>query len=91
MLPSVEMESSHALGYFGSMSDARQFNVCDSIGRLLCPACGYPGYATEPAYNHQGGLAGTTICPCCLWEPGFDDNSHASATATDTILATLRA
>lgn len=72
------------------MIDARQFNILDD-GRLLCPACGFPDYANEPAYVERGGLAGGAICPCCLWEPGFDDDAGASAGAKATILDTLRA
>ena len=73
------------------MTDARQFNVTDPEGRLLCPACGFPDYAGRPAYDDKEGLIGTTICPCCSWEPGFDDNPAASAAAQDTILGSLRA
>jgi hypothetical protein len=73
------------------MIDARQFNIRDKDGRLLCPACGFPGYAKYPAYYECGGLGGSAICPCCLWEPGFDDEPLASAAAKDTIIASLRA
>lgn len=73
------------------MPDARQFNIRDPQGRLLCPACGYAGYARQPAYDEHGGLAGVAICPCCLWEPGFDDDVNASAAAGETILASLHA
>jgi len=72
------------------MSDALKFNVRDAFGQWLCPACGYPGYSAEPAYDERRGLAGTTICPCCMWEPGFDDEPAASARAEKTILASLR-
>ena len=72
------------------MLDARQFNILDA-GRLLCPACGFPDYADEPAYNEEGGLAGITICSCCMWEPGFDDDPNASAGAKASILDSLRA
>jgi hypothetical protein len=70
--------------------DARQFNIRDGLGRLTCPACGYPNYASELAYDERQGLAGVTICPCCMWEPGFDDNPAASARAEGTIIASLR-
>ena len=73
------------------MIDARQFNIRDERGRLLCPACGYPDYAADPAYDERGGMIGVAICPCCLWEPGFDDNHLASAVAEDTVLASLHA
>lgn len=72
------------------MLDARQFNILDA-GRLLCPACGFPDYAGEPAYDEQGGLAGITICSCCMWEPGVDDDTNASAGAKASILDSLRA
>lgn len=73
------------------MFDARRFNVRDASGFLLCPACGFPGYARHPAYNEVRGLIGICCCPCCLWEPGFDDDARASAAAQTTIIASLRA
>lgn len=72
------------------MINAEVFNVRDAQGRLICPACGYPDYSLDPAYDDRGGLVGTTICPCCKWEPGFDDDPGASARAEGTILASLR-
>ena len=72
------------------MEDARQFNIRDADGRLLCPACGFPSFANETPYDERGGLSGAAICPCCLWEPGFDDTPGGSADAEDTILASLR-
>ena len=70
------------------MSDL-SFNVAASDGRLLCPACGFPDYSDQPAYSERGGEVGTTICPCCMWEPGFDDDPFASAKAKDTILESV--
>ena len=55
------------------MDDARKFNIQDREGRFLCPACGLPGYFQGNSYDERGGVAATGICPCCLWEPGFDD------------------
>lgn len=72
------------------MFDHKALNVTDSGGRLLCPCCGFPDYTREPAYDVTGGIIGTTICPCCLWEPGFDDDPLASAQAEPTALASLR-
>jgi hypothetical protein len=71
--------------------DARQFNVRDLSGRLLCPVCGYPGFSTATAYEEDRGLIGSCICPCCLWEPGFDDDPAASPSAKPTIIGSVRA
>ena len=71
------------------MEDARQFNVRDADGKYLCPACGFPGYFRGDSYDERGGLAGTGICPCCYWEPGFDDDPDASG-GPATILEALR-
>ncbi len=65
------------------------FNVTAPDGNLLCPVCGLPGYAGSPAYSEQGGEIGSALCPCCLWEPGFDDNPLASGQAKSTILETV--
>jgi hypothetical protein len=73
------------------MIDARQFNIRDRDGRLLCPACGFPGFANQEAYDERGGLIGTAICPCCLWEPGFDDLRGSSKSVKETVLASVRA
>jgi hypothetical protein len=51
--------------------DAQQFNVRDPHGHLPRPSCGFPDFASEPAYDEKGGLAGVAICPCYLWRPGF--------------------
>lgn len=73
------------------MADARQFNIRDEGGNLLCPCCGFRGFSRTPAYDETGGLVGTTICPCCHWEPGFDDDAAASGTTADGILGSLKA
>lgn len=73
------------------MTDPRQFNIRNGAGELLCPACGFPNFATEEAYDERGGLIGITICPCCLWEPGFDDDHLASGAPDETIGDLLRA
>jgi len=72
------------------MVDPRQFNIRDSHGKLLCPACGFPEYVVTDAYDERGGIP-LGICPCCLWEPGFDDNPAASSYAGETILGSLQA
>lgn len=71
------------------MIDPLSVNVTNLEGALLCPVCGFPGYSTEPAYSRNGGEIGKAICPCCLWEPGFDDCPAASAQAKDDLFASI--
>ena len=67
------------------------FNLPTYTGACLCPACGLPGYFTDAAWDERGrGVIGTGICPCCLYEPGFDDDPAASADAQPTVLASVR-
>lgn len=73
------------------MEDATRFNVQDGDGHMLCPVCGFAGFAYGPAYDEGGGLAGVAICPCCLWEPGFNDSPLASHHAQSSILGSVRA
>lgn len=61
------------------MSDPRTFNIQDADGRFLCPACGFPGYFLGDSYDERCGVIGTGICPCCFWEPGFDDMNARSS------------
>jgi hypothetical protein len=57
----------------------------------LCPACGLPGCFTDASWDEQGrGAIGIGICPCCFYEPGFDDDPAASADAQPTALASIR-
>lgn len=72
-----------------AMLDARQYNIRDNEGQYLCPSCGFPGYFEGRSYDEHGGVIGTGICPCCGWEPGFDDDPAASG-APATILESLR-
>lgn len=67
------------------MEDATRFNIIDDQDRLLCPVCGFAGYSPVAAYDKHRGLIGISICPCCLWEPGFDDEPSASANAKSNI------
>lgn len=67
------------------------FNVLNREGSLLCPVCGFPDFSNSPPYSKNGGEIGTAICPCCLWEPGFDDCPAASARAKETIIASVKA
>lgn len=70
------------------MADARQFNVRDGQGRLLCPCCGWADYLDAEAYDEAGAYP-AGLCPCCLWQLGFDDDPFASSAAQPTILASL--
>lgn len=70
---------------------ATRFNIKDSKGQYLCPVCGFAEFFKEPIYsNEEGGVIGAGICPSCFWEPGFDDNPHASANAHNTIIESIR-
>lgn len=69
--------------------DYKRFNIRGRTGLYLCPSCGFPGCFNEEPYNENGGLIGTGICPCCLFEPGFDDNPAASPDAGLTILESI--
>ena len=67
-----------------------EFNIQSETGTFICPVCGFPNFSRLEAYDkEEGGKIGTTICPCCLWEPGFDDNQLASAEAKATILQSV--
>ena len=56
----------------------------------LCSSCGLPGYFTALAWDDQGrGVIGSGICPCCFYEPGFDDDPAASADAQPTVQASV--
>jgi hypothetical protein len=66
------------------------FDVINSQTPRLCPACGLPGYFTAEAWDADGkGVIGTGICPCCFYEPGFDDDPAASAEAQPTVRASI--
>lgn len=70
--------------------DARQFNIQDAEGHYLCPVCGFPNFLRNPTYDEKQGLIGTTICPCCLFEPGFDDEACLNHHHTSKILSSIR-
>ena len=58
----------------------------------LCPVCGYDGTFQGDHYDdEEGGRIATGICSCCLFEPGFDDNSAATADASDSIAGSISA
>lgn len=69
--------------------DHRQFNIRNHLGQYLCPACGLPGYFEGQSYIESGGLIATGICPCCSFEPGFNDDPGASVTAEKTVAASI--
>ncbi len=56
----------------------------------LCPSCGLPGYFTTQSWDTHGrGVIAYGICPCCFYEPGFDDDPAASADAQPTVRASV--
>jgi hypothetical protein len=71
--------------------DPLQFNVQSRDGAWLCPCCGLQQHCGRPMYHAHGGDIGISICPACLWEPGFDDDPHASAKALSTVMGSLHA
>ncbi|WP_380783525.1 hypothetical protein [Sphingomonas sp. R86520] len=78
-LPVISLELRRSCAYPYLMEGMIQFNIRDEQGMLLCPACGYPGFSFNPAYFEHGGER-IVICPCCMWEPGYDDDDASSAT-----------
>ena len=68
------------------------FNVLDpSDTKYLCPVCGCKGSFHGGSFDERGGVIGTGICRCCLYEPGFDDDPRASAEAKSTVVASIDA
>lgn len=66
------------------------FNITDTSTHPLCPSCGLPGYFSAAAWDDHGrGVIGNGICPCCFYEPGFDDDPSASADAQPTVRASV--
>ena len=61
------------------------FNVPDTDGGYLCPACGAKGDFDGCSFDMRGGVVGTVICRCCMYQPGFDDDQMASAGAQHTV------
>jgi len=53
--------------------------------RWVCPVCGDPQLECEP--YHEGGGASFSMCECCNFEYGFDDDPGASGSAVDGVLA----
>jgi hypothetical protein len=75
-----------SFAYAEAVESMTQFNIRDEQGLLLCPACGYQAFSFAPAYFEHGGER-LVICPCCMWEPGYDD---ADARTTADVLVALR-
>ena len=46
----------------------------------LCDACGYPNL--DQPQHYPDGEGSLEICPCCLYQPGFDDLLAASGLST---------
>jgi hypothetical protein len=58
-------------------------------GQYLCPACGLPEYFDSRAFDEFGGSIAQGICPCCFFEPGFNDDPSASGDAAATVLESI--
>jgi hypothetical protein len=65
--------------------------VQDRTGRFLCPVCGHAGTFDGHCFDERGGVIGSGICPCCFYEPGFDDDPMASAKAKSTPIESIKA
>jgi hypothetical protein len=71
--------------------DYRALNMRREDGTWLCASCGFPDYFTGKSFDENGPLIGSGICPCCMYEPGFDDIAGASAVGFDSPLLALQA
>ncbi len=67
------------------------FNIRSAAGKYLCPVCGFAGQFDGQQFDHRGGVIGTGICASCFYEPGFDDDPAASASALDTVAGSILA
>jgi hypothetical protein len=65
--------------------------IQDKSGRFLCPVCGHAGTFDGHCFDERGGVIGSGICPCCFYEPGFDDDPMASAKAKATPIESIKA
>jgi len=64
--------------------------IIPSEDGFLCPVCGLAGYFRGDHFDDiEGGCIATGICPCCSYEPGFDDNPMASKNAKSTIAESI--
>jgi hypothetical protein len=73
-----------------AMYDAQKLNVPAAEGRFTCPACGLAAVFAYAPYDGFRGIIGVGICPCCLWEPGFDDDPAACGGDDKPIMQLLR-
>lgn len=69
--------------------DPQRFNIRAPEGDYLSAACGLAGYFSGESHDEAGPQIATGICPCCLWEPGYDDVPAASG-APERLLEALR-
>jgi len=63
--------------------DKGQFSIQNNAGQFLCPVCGFPGYFYGSSFIDGVGCIATGVCPCCSFEPGFDDCLEASKDAVE--------
>lgn len=66
------------------------FNISDGQQGFLCPVCGMAGDFHGDAFDAHGGVIGSGICCCCLYEPGFDDDQAANADAQHTVFHSVQ-
>lgn len=71
--------------------DYSRLNIQDADGKWLCPSCGFDAAFSGASFWFGGPLIGTGICPCCMYEPGYDDVTAASGVPEDKPLDALRA
>jgi hypothetical protein len=67
------------------------YRIRDADGVFLCPVCGCGGDLQENSFGLRGGRICTSICRCCHYEPGFDDDPAASAQALPTVAMSIDA
>lgn len=72
------------------MIDNEKFNIRGDSETWLCPVCGFGHYYKGGQFDSSGGMVGTGICSCCLFEPGFDDVSAASGGCPRTTQEAIR-
>jgi hypothetical protein len=79
-----------ALGKVKCVSNFERYIIAAEDGKYLCPACGFAAVFCGSHFDSRGGVIGSGICFCCMFEPGFDDDPMASAGAKATVPDSIR-